>query len=159
MKKSESILLSLVTITLGVLLVAWRGDIINVLMTVLGISLLVLGVLDLIERNVKVAILKLGLGVLSVVFGWLLMSAVAYILATFIIILAIYLAFDFFKKGNRLCWSLRSFLLWVRPVCLTLMGIFLFLNNGGQAEWAFVVVGALTVVLGGALLFDAFKKD
>ena len=159
MKKSERILFALVTITLGVLLVAWRGDIINVLMTVLGIALLVLGTLDLIERNIKIALLKLGLGVLSVVFGWLLMAAVAYVLATVFILLAVYLTFDFFKKGHKLCWSLPSLSLWIKPLCLTLMGVFLFLNNGGEATWAFIAVGALTVFLGAVLLLDAFKND
>ncbi len=159
MKKSERIISALVTITLGVLLVAWRGDIIHVLMTVLGISLIVLGVLNWLENDVKQAIFKLLSGLLAIAFGWLLISAVSYVVATCLILLAVYLAVDFFKKGGMRCWSGTPVSPWIKPLCLTLMGVFLFLNNGGEAEWAFIVVGVLTILLGGVLLFDVSTND
>ena len=134
MRKSEGIILALVTITLGVLLIAWRGDIIHVLMTVLGIALVVLGILDLAERNIKLAGLKVVLGILAVAFGWLLISAVAYILATAAVLFAVYLTVDFFKKGNRFCLQIRSVSTWLKPLLFILIGLFLFLNNGGGAS-------------------------
>ena len=159
MKVSERIIFALVTITLGVLLIAWRGDIIQVLMTVLGIALLVLGVLDWIERGVKIAAIKLFLGVLSLAFGWLLVPAVSYILATALVLFAVYLAVDFFRCGNKISLAFRSISLWIKPVLLFLMGLFLFLNNGGDADWAFVLVGVMAVPLGGILLAEAFINN
>ncbi len=156
MKTSERIILALVTISLGVLLIGWQGEIIQVLMTVLGIALIVLGVLDWVGREIKTAIVKLFFGVLAVVFGWLLVAAVSYILATALVLLAIYLSIDFFRRGNKIYLSFRSLSLWIKPVLIFLMGIFLFLNNGGDAEWAFVAVGIIAVPLGGLLLADAF---
>jgi len=159
LKKSERIIVSVVAITLGVLLVAWRGDIIQVLMTVLGISLVVWAVLSLIQHDAKVAVLKLICGILSVAFGWLLVSAVAYVLATVLVLLAIYLTVDFFRKGNRLSLSLACTTLALQPIWLVLMGLFLFLNNGGEAEWAFVLTGVFTVLYGGTLLLDGFVRE
>ena len=159
MKVSERIIFALVTITLGVLLIAWRGDIIQVLMTVLGIALLVLGVLDWIERGVKIAAIKLFLGVLSLAFGWLLVPAVSYILATALVLFAVYLAVDFFRCGNKISLAFRSISLWIKPVLFFLMGLFLFLNNGGDADWAFVLVGVMAVPLGGILLAEAFINN
>ena len=159
MKVSERIIFALVTITLGVLLIAWRGDIIQVLMTVLGIALLVLGVLDWIERGVKIAAIKLFLGVLSLAFGWLLVPAVSYILATALVLFAVYLAVGFFRCGNKISLAFRSISLWIKPVLLFLMGLFLFLNNGGDADWAFVLVGVMAVPLGGILLAEAFINN
>ena len=159
MKTSERIILALVTITLGVLLIAWQGDIIQVLMTVLGIALMVLGILDWIERDLKIAGLKALLGLLSIAFGWLLVTVVSYIMATAIILLAVYLAVCFFKQGNKICLSVGSVSLWVKPIFLFLMGLFLFLNNGGDAVWAFILVGIITVLLGGVFLMDVFIND
>lgn len=159
MKKSERIISALVTVTLGVLLIAWQGDIINVLMTVLGISLLVLGVLDLIEREIKTAVLKLLCGVLAIAFCWLVVSVVSYVLAVCTVLLAVFIFYDYIKRGNRPCLTVASVSLWLKPICVSLIGLFLFFNDGGQAEWAFVVVGIFTVVLGGSLLLDVFIND
>ena len=159
MKASERIIFALVTIALGVLLVAWRAEIIQVLMTVLGIALLVLGVLDWVGQDAKRAMIKLFLGVLSVAFGWLLVAAVSYVLASALILFAVYLAVDFFRCGNKICLTFRSVSLWIKPLLLFFMGLFLFLNNGGEAEWAFVLVGVLSVPLGGVLLVEAFVND
>ena len=159
MKKSERILSALVTMMLGVLLVVWQSDIINVLMSVLGISLAVLAVLDFVCGKIKLAMLKLVGGILCVAFGWLLISVVSYVLATSCILFALYLTIDFFRRGNRLACNLFSVSLCLKPVLLVLMGVFLFLNNGGEAGWAFVLTGVFTAILGGTLLLDVFACD
>ena len=159
MRYSGKIISAFVTITLGVLLIAWRGDIIHVLMTVLGISLIVLGVLDLLEKNIRQAWIKLALGVLSVAFGWLLVSAVAYVVAIATIAFAVWLTVGFFKGGTKICFNLSSVVQWLKPVLLVITGLFLFFNNGGKAEWAFILVGICIVLLGGVLLADAFIND
>ena len=58
MKKSEKIITALITIALGVLFIVLRGDLISILMTVLGLGLIAFGVLDLIDKRIPPAVVK-----------------------------------------------------------------------------------------------------
>ena len=59
MKKSERLITALITIALGVLLIVLRGDLISILMTVVGLGLIALGVMDLIDNRIPPAVVKL----------------------------------------------------------------------------------------------------
>ena len=62
MKRTEKMLSAALTITLGVLLIILKANIISILMTILGVGLIVLGVMDLIHKNTAVGICKLVVG-------------------------------------------------------------------------------------------------
>ena len=78
MKKSEKIITACLTILLGVLLITLKGNFISILMTLVGVGLIVLGIVDLVYRAIPSAIIKMISGVFIVVCGWLLVSAVLY---------------------------------------------------------------------------------
>ena len=59
MKKSEKIITACLTILLGVLLITLKGNFISILMTLVGVGLIVLGIVDLAYRASPSAIIKM----------------------------------------------------------------------------------------------------
>ena len=81
MKKSEKIISAVLTMVLGVLFIVLKMDFVGLLMTLLGAGLIVFGIVDLIEKLVPPAVVKMVSGVIVIVCGWVLVEAVLYILA------------------------------------------------------------------------------
>ncbi len=157
MKKTEKIIAAILTMVLGVLLIVVRGNMISILMTVLGAALLVFGVIDLINKLIPAGVVKLVCSVLVIVFGWVLVSAVLYILGAFLVIVGILVLYELIK--NKVCCSFNdwnSLLIYAKPCVCILIGVLLFFNGVG---WIFVLAGIVTAIEGGLLLIDALKNN
>ena len=76
MKTSEKVVSAVLTIVLGILLVVLPNRIVEICMTVLGIVLIVSGILNLIDKMVMPAVVKIVVGALIILCGWVLVSAV-----------------------------------------------------------------------------------
>lgn len=73
-------------------------------MTVLGIVLIVSGILNLIDKMVMPAVVKIVVGALIILCGWVLVSAVLYIVAALLLIygiLQLYARIKLKVKGAR----------------------------------------------------------
>ena len=81
MKKSEKIIAAVLTMALGLLFILLKDAFIGVLMTLLGAGLIVLGVVDIVNKLVPPAVVKMVSGTLVILCGWALVEAVLYILA------------------------------------------------------------------------------
>ena len=145
MNKTEKIISSVFTIALGVLLVVMKGEMISVFMTVLGIAMISLGIIELASKNLTPSAVKIAIGVLIIFFGWALVSAVVYVLATALVVLAIVSVYDYARCRLRQVYTNAIFDL-IPSIACFLIGVFLFFN---EFEWCFVVAGILTVFLGG----------
>ena len=151
MGKTEKILSSIFTIALGVLLIVMKGEMISVFMTVLGIALIVLGVIELLQKCVTPAVIKIVFGGLIIFFGWTIVTAVVYIIAAMILIVGILALYDCIRfklrglSGEELVRTLLT------PVVCILIGLTLFFN---QWDWIFVLAGILTVLEGGVILWN-----
>ena len=86
MKRSEKIITALLIMALGILFIILKDAFIALLMTVAGISLIVLGIIDLVDRLVPPAVVKIVAGALVVLCGWVIVEAVLYILAAILLI-------------------------------------------------------------------------
>ena len=146
MNKTEKIISSIFTIALGVLLIVMKGEMISVFMTVFGIALISLGVIELLRKEVTSAAMKIAIGGLIIFLGWALVSAVVYVLATLLVVVAVLTAYDYVKHRYGSCQSLETILDLIPSIICLLIGVILFFN---EFEWCFVVAGSLTVFLGG----------
>ena len=155
MRKSEKILSSIFTIALGVLLIVMKGEMISVFMTILGVALIVLGCIELFERNVTQAVIKLVFGALIIFFGWTIVSAVVYIIAAMVLVVGILALYDCIRFHIH-CLSreevIRTLL---TPIFCILIGLTLFFN---QWDWIFIVAGILTIIEGGVLLWNILNE-
>jgi hypothetical protein len=155
MKKTEKLIAALLTIALCVLFLVLKGGVINVAMTVLGVALIVLGVLDFAAKNVPLGVIKAIVGVLVIVFGWFLEIAVLYIVGGLLLVVGVLGIFELCKHkvGFK---GVDALLQYVKPLICILIGVLLFLSG---FDWVFIIVGVVTVVEGGILLIDAIRND
>ena len=101
MKRSEKITVAIVTMVVGVLLIAMRDSFIGIIMSVAGVALIALGILDVFNRLIPPAVVKGVAGALIIICGWVLVEAVLYIVAALLLISGILLLYDKIKKGVR----------------------------------------------------------
>lgn len=158
MKKMEKIISALLTIALGVLLIILRGEVISILMTVVGLGLIVIGVLDLVHGDTPIGIVKLVGGILIILCGWIIVQAVLYIVAAVLLIAGILVVYEKWRSGicfENIWQALREY---ADPILFIVIGCLLLFNQGNTVQWVFVISGALTVVEGGLLLVNALTE-
>lgn len=155
MNKSQKIISAILTIALGVLLIAMRGEMISVFMTILGVALIVLGTIELIQKYVTQAVIKIVVGGLIILFGWTLVSAVVYIIAAFVLIVGILGLYDCLRYCVKCLRGMEIVKEIAIPATCILIGLTLFFNAW---DWIFIVAGILTIIEGGLILQDALNK-
>lgn len=159
MKKTEKILCALFTIALGVLLIVLKGDLISIIMTVFGIGLLALGILDLFRKQFPPAVVKGVGGIVVVLCGWVIVSAVLYIVAGILLIAGILLLYEKIKRGNSCDGILQILCEYVAPALCIVIGILFLFNKGNTVNWVFIVGGIFTVSVGGIFLAGAITEE
>lgn len=159
MKRTEKIVSAGLTIALGVLLILLKADIISILMTVLGVGLIALGVMDLVHKLVPPAVVKLVSGAVVILCGWVIVSAVLYIVAAMLLVAGIILLYE--KIKGKVCFSSKwkTVCDYAVPVLFILIGLCLLFNQGNTVNWVFIISGIFTVAEGGLLLITAFSED
>ena len=159
MKKSEKIVSAVLIMVLGVMFIILKDKFIGLLMTVAGISLIVLGVADIVESRIPPAVVKIVSGILVIICGWGLVGAVLYILAGVLLVFGILLLYDEIKKkeGCSLLW--QTLLKYAVPVLCIAIGILLLFHQGQMINIVLIISGCLIFAEGGILLFNALIEE
>lgn len=159
MKKSEKITAAILTMVVGVLLIAMQDNFIGLLMSIAGVCLIVLGVVDIFHHFIPPAVVKIVSGILIIVCGWVLVEAVLYVIAAMLLIAGVLLLYDKIRK-RVVCDSLfKTILEYALPSVFILIGIFLLFHQAVALEIIFVVTGILTLIEGAILLIEAFDEE
>lgn len=159
MKKTEKIIAALLTIALGVLLIALRGTLVSILMTVLGAGLIAFGVMDLFDRLVPPAVIKIVVGLVVILCGWVIVEAVLYVVAALLLIAGILLLYEKIKRKPCCSSIVQTLCEYAAPAISLVIGTLLLFNQGNTVNWVFILSGAFTIVEGGLLLVGAFTGD
>ena len=159
MKKSERLITALITIALGVLLIVLRGDLISILMTVVGLGLIAFGIMDLIDNRIPPAVVKLVGGVVVIVCGWVIVEAVLYLVAGALLIAGILLLYEKIKNHSRCATLFYTLCEYAVPVVFLVIGTLLMFNQGNTVKWVFIFGGIFTIIEGGLLLVGALGDD
>ena len=159
MKKSEKITAAILTMVFGILLIAMQDNFIGILMSIAGASLIVLGVVDIFQRCVPPAVIKIVSGILVIVCGWVLVEAVLYVIAALLLIVGILFLYDKIRKRYTCDSLLKTVLIYALPSVLIVIGILLLFHQALAMKFVFIVSGLLTLVEGGILLIDAFEEE
>lgn len=155
MKKSEIMISGLLTILIGILFIVLKKDVVSYAMTAIGVVLIVLAVMDVIDKMVYSAIAKGVIGLLIILFGWIFVSAALYILGAALII---YGAYDLYTHIRLRVVGLgipKSILLYAMPILMIIVGFSLFFNQGGTVDWVFILSGAVAVLDGAVMIANA----
>lgn len=145
MKISKEFVFAALMVVVGILLIALKGAAISWAVTILGVALIVAGVLDVLvnKKGWIAGGIEILIGVLLIVFAWVITDIVLFIVAGVLVVYGIYGIILAVQKGTK---PLSKFLLaLIVPAVYVIAGIFLFLNG---FSWAFVVSGVILVVYG-----------
>ncbi len=159
MKKSEKVIAAVLTMIIGALLIALKGKFVGVVAVVVGVSLIVLGIVDIFGTGVPPAVIKIVLGVIVIVCGFSVVRAVVYVISAALLIVGSLLLYDKLKNGLR-CMDLpqRICEIAIPSVCL-FIGILLLFHSVKLMNMIFVICGILSLIEGGLILFNAFDED
>jgi hypothetical protein len=156
MGKKEKLITAAIAIALGILFIVGKSSIINVLMTVVGVTMIIFGVIDIVNKSVPLGIIKIVIAAVLIVFGWVFVSAVLYLLGAGLIILGILLFYELIKNRVTCVGDWGAVMQYVEALVCILIGLLLFFNG---FDWIFVVAGIVTIVEGVVIFVEALKND
>ena len=159
MKKTDKIIAAVLTMVVGILLIAMQDKFIGVLMSIAGACLIVLGIVDLFHRYVPPAVVKLVSGALIIVCGWVLVEAVLYIIAAMLLIAGILLLYDKIKKRVHCDTLFKTVLEYAMPSVFIAIGCLLLFHQAFALEIIFIITGILTLIDGAIMLLDVFEEE
>lgn len=159
MKRSERIIAAVLTMVFGVLLIAMQDNFIGILMTIGGACLIVLGIVDIFQRFIPPAVIKIVSGILIIVCGWALVEAVLYVVAALLLIVGILLLYDKIRKRITCDTPWKTVLEYALPAVCILIGALLLFHQAFAVELIFIITGSLTLIEGGLLLVEAFDEE
>ena len=159
MKKSERIIAAALTMVIGILLITLQDEFIGILMTVAGVSLIVLGIVDIFNRFVPPAVVKIVTGILIIICGWALVEAVLYIVAALLLMAGVLLIYDMIKKRHRCETVWKTVIEYAIPSLFLAIGMLLLFHQTLTMKVIFIICGILTLMEGGVLLINAFDED
>lgn len=158
MKISEKLISALLTVALGVMFIVLKQEVISIAMTVLGAVLIILGIMNLIQKAFTPGVIKIVIGAIVIVFGWTIVSAVLYIVAALLLVYGVYLLCVRIKERKKSMHTLDIITAYAAPAVCIIIALLLFFNQGGAVAWVFVVSGILLIVEGVLTLIEVCKK-
>ena len=151
MKLSNRLLSSIATIILGILFLIFKGEVISIAMTILGVALVVLSVLDFLNNKSTPAIIKLILGLIAIIFGWFLVSLALFVLAALMLVMAIMEIIELSKYVNN------PISVYIAPILKIVVAVCLLFNQGGTIDWVFIIAGIILIIQGVLELIQKHK--
>lgn len=157
-KNQNKLIAALFLILLGVLFLIWKGGVISIAMTVLGVMLIVQAVFDVIGKNYVGCVVRAVLGIVILIFGWAFVTVALYVMAAVLLIygiLQLIEAIKVFPKQKSLTAKIVEF---IQPAICIVIAVCLLFNQGATVSWAFIVAGVFLIVQGVLGLIDALTS-
>ena len=160
MEKTNKYISAAIMIVIGLLLIILKGGIIGILLTALGVALIVMGILDAVQRkDVTRCVIKCVIGAVIILGGWLFVAVMLYILGALLVIVGILWIIKLVQrhtKGVNLIGTITAYLV---PALYILIGVCLFFNQSAFVNVVFIIVGVIVLVDGIIQLVNAIKED
>lgn len=159
MTKTNKYISSAIMIAIGILLIILRGGIMDILLTALGVALIVMGIMDVVQKkDVTACVIKCVIGAVIILGGLLFLTVMLYILGGLLVVTGVLWIVKLVQrktKGNNLLETVTAYLV---PALYILVGICLFLNQTGFMNVIFVIIGIIVLVNGIIQLVGAIKE-
>ncbi len=149
--KKDAMATGIVAVSIGLLLILLKGELLSVLLTVLGVALLVKAVTELTRHNCFSATVFGIAGLITVVLGWALVSLALYVLAAVLLFYAI----SELVSVSRAKAPAEFF---VRPIACLVFSLCLIVGQAATLNWMLTVVGVLFIALGGYEIYLSAKQ-
>ena len=143
-QKLQAFASALAYIAVGVLLCIFKGSALGWTMTAFGILFIAQGILDLVlDKDIYSAVINCAIGVLILIFGWLIATVVLYVLGALLIA---YGAYNILRGPKLLLFIATN-------VITALVGVLLIVAQAATIDWFYVIVGIVLIINGILTLF------
>ena len=130
---------------IGLLLIILQGGSLNILMTVVGALLIVLGAIDIIKnKDVTKGLIEVVAGIAIIVCGWLIADIVLLIFGVLLVVKGAMEIFQVYKKG---------FSAMLSPIVLIVVGILLIIAKWTLLDLFCIIAGAIFLLNAVLVLF------
>lgn len=158
MQKIEKYLSAILAVVIGILFIWLKGGVISVAMTVIGVLLIAMGIMDAINRSVTPAIIKIVFGAVIIAVGWAFVQVVLYLLATGLVIYGAVLIYNNVRYKVRGLFLWDTILLYATPVMWLVIGLLLFFNMNATVDGVLIAVGVFMLIQSVLLFLEALRK-
>lgn len=135
---SNTILTAIFYAVIGVLLIIWQGGSLNILMTIVGAMLIILGVVDIFKaKEVGKGLIEIGAGVAIIVLGWLIVDIVLLVLGIVLVVKGVMELVKVYKNG---------FMAMLSPLVTIVIGILLIISKWALLDTICLIAGIVFVV-------------
>lgn len=148
MKKNQAVINAALIMIIGILLIVFKSTVLEIAMTIFGTCLIVLGVIDLVERrDYLLFAVKATIGILIIVCGWALAEIACYVIGALTLVYGLLQLWNFIHSKTRIV-SFRDFLaVYSNPIMNILIGLCLLLVNVGTiADVIITIVGVFFII-------------
>ena len=145
---TNSLIMALVYIVIGVLLCIFRSGMLNIFLTVAGALLIIYGIYELIQKQFLNGVLLTVFGIVLIVGGWTILDIILLIMG---IVLAVYGAYELIMLLSKKSKVALSYV----DACITLIiGILFIAMKWAMLDWFIVVLGIVAIVNGVIILVN-----
>ena len=138
---------------LGLLLIILRSGSLGILMTIVGVLLIALGVIDIVKnKEVTKGVLEAAVGVLIIVCGWLVADIVLLILGILLIVKGV---MELVKNISN------GFMAMLAPIITIVIGILLVIAKWTSMDVICIIAGVILIINAVLVLFgkDQIKTN
>lgn len=159
--KTSYLVSAAVKLALGILFVMLKAEVVGICITLLGVALLVIGIIDLVHSDIAGGIVKIVLAAAVTLIGWLLLEVALIVLG---IVLLVNSVLDIVKiivmsvqnKGINI---LAVVLGLIEPVLALVASVFLITSRGTAIEWTVIIAGIVLIINGAIALLRAIVPE
>lgn len=148
LKLEHRVVWAILYIALGIMFIVLKGSIISIAMTVTGAAAIVMGLIDMSNKNTNVGVAKVVGGVCVIAFGWMFVSLALNLLAAILIINGIFHFVQLRKNVQPIPIGAQKVLVYLEATASILAGLTLLFNQAGSIAWIFTITGILLVFEG-----------
>jgi uncharacterized membrane protein HdeD (DUF308 family) len=139
-KKQSNLTTAMLYVIVGILFCIFRAGLLNWLLTIAGILFLVVGVLDLIKKDMTSGIVSLVIGLVIMLGGWLFLEIVLLIFGILVAVKGVLALLAALKAKN--VWDI------VFSAVTVFVGLMLVVSKWAMVDWLFVIIGILMIIDG-----------
>ncbi|MBO5102529.1 MAG: DUF308 domain-containing protein [Clostridia bacterium] len=142
---TENIIMCAIYAVIGLLLIILQGGSLGILMTIIGVLLIVMGIIDIVKnKDLTKGIIEAIIGVAIIVCGWLIADIVLLIFGILLIVKGAIELFQNFKNG---------FPAMLSPIVMIVIGILLVIAKWTLLDVFCIIAGVIFLINAVLVLF------
>lgn len=145
LKISDNTVAAILYILVGVLFCIFRAGMLSWLLTAAGIVFIVMGVLDILKKNLVNGIVEAVIGVVILVGGWAFVNVALIIFGALLVIKGVLDLLAAIKAKAGIMTILAA-------AVTAVVGVLLIASKWVMVDWFFIVMGVILIVDGAMLL-------